>query len=97
MVCINEKKMIMMVRDRGHAITIKITLNSNTARIEYFIPKLCNIEMINNLPGINKVIKDTIGATGIFETDIDNLNEALFTFISKVPTDADMVIERKIL
>ena len=97
MVCINEKKLIMMVRDRGHALTIEITLNSNTARIEYFIPKLCNIEMINSLPGINKVNEDSIGATGAFETDIDNLAESLFSFISKVPTDEDMVFKSRSL
>lgn len=95
MVVINEKKMIMMVRDRGHALSIEISLNNNVARIEYFIPKLCNIEMINALPGINTVNADSIGATGVIETDISNLSETLFNFISKVPTDSDMVFERR--
>ena len=92
MVAINDKKLIIMVRDRGHALTIEVTLNNNIARIEYFIPKLCNIEMINNLPGVNKVNKNSIGATGVIETPINTLPGVLFDFISKVPTDYDMVI-----
>ena len=95
MVAVNERKLLMMVRDRGHALTIEITLNLQTARIEYFIPKLCNVDMINNLPGINKVNQDSIGATGIIETPINDLPNALFSFISKVPTDNDMVINNR--
>ena len=93
MVAINDRKMIMMVRDRGHALTIEITLNNDIARVEYFIPKLCNIEMINQLPGItNKVNEDSVGATGIIEVPINDLSTVLFNFISKVPTDNDMEI-----
>lgn len=93
MVIINEKKLIMMVRDRGHALTIEITLNNDMARIEYFIPKLCNIDMINKLSGVNKVNKDSIGATGAIEIPINALSETLIDFISKVPMDSDMVFE----
>lgn len=90
MIIINEKKLIMMVKDRGHALSIEITLNGNIARIEYFIPKLCNIDMINSLPGINRVNNNSIGATGIIEVSINELPETLFNFISKVPMDSDM-------
>lgn len=93
MVVINEKKLIMMVRDRGHALSIEITLSNDVARIEYFIPKLCNIEMINRLPGINTVNKDSIGATGVVEVPINALSETLFDFISKVPMDSDIILE----
>lgn len=92
MVCINPKKLIMMVRDRGHALTIEITITNDIARVDYFIPKLCNVEMINNLPGINKISKDSIGATGAFEVPVENLNEIIYNFIQKVPTDDDMEI-----
>ena len=95
MVVLNERKLLMMVRDRGHALTIEITINNNIARIEYFIPKLCNIEMINALPGINRVNPNSIGATGVFETDVNQLSQQVYNFISKVPTDADMIFERK--
>lgn len=93
MVVINEKKLIMMVRDRGHALLIEISLNGDMARIEYFIPKLCNIDMINALPGINKVNNNSVGATGIIEVNLARLNEVLFDFISKVPTDSDMILD----
>ena len=93
MVAINERKLLMMVRDRGHALTIEITLDNNKARLEYFIPKLCNVDMINKLPGVNKVNEDSIGATGAFEITIDDLPNSLYDFISKVPTDFDMVIK----
>lgn len=94
MVAVNERKLLMMVRDRGHALTIEITLNLQTARLEYFIPKLCNIDMINDLPGINKVNQDSVGATGVIEIPISDLPNVLFNFISKVPTDSDMVFKK---
>ncbi len=92
MVAINEKKLIMMVRDRGHALSTEISLSGDMARIEYFIPKLCNIDMINNLPGVNKVDNNSIGATGAIEISKNDLPGVLFDFISKVPTDGDMII-----
>ena len=93
MVVINEKKLIMMVRDRGHALSIEISLNGDIARIEYFIPKLCNIDMINALPGINKVNNDSVGATGVIEVNKSELPQILFDFITKVPMDSDMIFE----
>lgn len=95
-VILNENKLLMMVRDRGHALTIEVTVNNNVARIEYFIPKLCNIDMVNALPGINKVNYDSVGATGIIETNINCLSETIFDFISKVPTDDDITYERRV-
>lgn len=92
MVAVNEKKLILMVRDRGHALTIEITINKDIARMEYFIPKLCNIEMINNLPGINKVNENSPGGTGVLEVSLEELPLVLYDFISKVPTDDDMII-----
>lgn len=91
MVIINEKTLIMMVRDRGHALSIEVTLNKDNARIEYFIPKICNVEMVNKIPGVNKVNDDSIGTTGTIEVEIKDLPTALFNFISMVPTDMDIV------
>ena len=81
MVIINEKTLIMMVRDRGHALSIEVTLNKDNARIEYFIPKICNVEMVNKIPGVNKVNDDSIGTTGTIEVEIKDLPTALFNFI----------------
>jgi len=89
MVSLNDKKLLMMIRDIGHALTIEITLNNDTARLEYFIPILRNIDMVNRLPGVNKVKDDSVGTTGVIETYINCLSEVLFDFIAKVPTDYD--------
>lgn len=91
MVIINEKTLIMMVRDRGHALSIEVTLNKDNARIEYFIHKICNVEMVNKIPGVNKVNDDSIGTTGTIEVEVKDLPTALFNFISMVPTDMDIV------
>lgn len=96
MVVIDDKKMIMMIRDVGHALTIEITLNNNMARLEYFIPKICNIDMVNRLPGINKINENSVGATGVIEIDINELPQTLYSLISKVPTDSDMIINSRI-
>jgi hypothetical protein len=94
MVAISERKLLMLVRDRGHALSIEITLNGQNARLEYFIPKLCNVDMINNLPGVNRVNENSVGATGVVESPIEELPHTLYNFISKVPMDGDMVIQR---
>ena len=49
-----------MIRDRGHALTIEITINNDKARIDYFIPKIININMINALSGANKVRENSV-------------------------------------
>ena len=93
MVAINEHKLIMMVRDVGHALVIEITLKGDIARLEYFIPKPCNLDMVNSLPGVNKTHDIRMGTTGIIAVPINELQSTLFNFISKVPTDADMVFD----
>ena len=49
--------------------------------------------MINTLPGVNKVNENSIGATGVIEVPINDLLDALFDFILKVPTDSDIVFK----
>lgn len=83
-------KIVMMVRDRGHALSIEIDYDQDDIMVRYFIPKLCNIDIINSLPGINKVKEDAnvfSGATGRFATTRDKLTDDLYAFIAKVPTD----------
>ena len=91
MVCLSDRKMIMMVRDRGHALTIEVTLENDLAVIEYFVPKLCNIDMVNSLPGVTKVNENSVGARGVFGVRVDELATRLPTFIAGVPTDMDMI------
>lgn len=87
-------KSFMMVRDKGHALTIEITYEDNDAIVEYFVPKLCNIDMVNLLPGVIKVKEGTPmhdGTTGRFITDKESLPYKLSEFIRMVPEDKDMI------
>lgn len=89
-VSLDDNNIIMMVRDRGQALSIEIVKENDKYYIKYFIPKICNIDMVNDLKGVRKVTRDSKFTTGIFETNINNLSFELVDFISKVPTDADM-------
>lgn len=86
----NPPKILMMIRDRGHALTIEITEEKDGIWINYFIPKICNVEMVNALKGVRKVDKTSRNTTGMFVSDRENITSDLFDFISKVPTDNDM-------
>lgn len=86
-------KSLMMVRDKGHALSIEITYEGENAIVEYFIPKLCNIDMVNALPGVIKVSSDApmhSGTTGRFVVSKKELPLMLVDFVKKVPTDEDM-------
>ena len=88
-----QDKILMMVRDRGHALTIDIDIaKENGTIVRYFVPKLCNRAMIEALPGVDKSNISENGANGIFETSKEEFAEKIIDFISKVPTDEDMVI-----
>src|SRR5574344_398253 len=87
-------KILLMVRDLGHALTVEITKNENEFNVDYFIPKLCDIEKINNLKGINKVADNApifSGATGSFTcASLLDLKTELNKFLNQVPTDDDL-------
>lgn len=91
-------KILMMVRDRGHALTIDIdTAKKDDILVRYFVPKLCNRDMVEALPGVNKAGISESGATGLFQTTGEELTKALFDFIGKVPMDYDMPDYRHII
>ncbi len=85
-----EDQIFMMVRDRGHALTIDIDTSKDDYFIKYFVPKLCNEDMIKALPGINKDNISNNGASGSFICNNKEFTDKLFSFIEKVPTDNDM-------
>ena len=85
-----EDQIFMMVRDRGHALTIDIDTSKDDYLIKYFVPKLCNEEMIKALPGVNKDTISQNGASGCFQCKNTEFTNKLFSFIEKVPTDNDM-------
>lgn len=85
-----EDQIFMMVRDRGHALTIDIDTSKDDYLVKYFIPKLCNEEMIKALPGINKDNISQNEASGCFQCKNTEFTNKLFSFIEKVPTDNDI-------
>ena len=88
-----ESNVLMMIRDRGHALSIDIdTSKKDGIDVRYFVPKLCNREMVEKLPGINKSGITESGATGFFVASKKKKKKKLFDFIQKVPTDSNMEI-----
>lgn len=90
---INDDRVILMIRDIGHALSIEIEKENDKYFIRYFIPKICNIDMVNNLKGVKKVKKGDNYTVGVFETSLEKLPFDLVDFISKVPSDIDMYKE----
>lgn len=88
-----QDKILMMIRDKGHALTIDIDAADEKILVKYFIPKLCNRDMIKALPGVNNISDN--GATGLFETSNEELTMKLFDFIDKVPTDLDIPVYKQ--
>lgn len=91
---VNNNKVLIMARDIGHALTIEITKENEQLFVNYFIPKICNIDKVNNLPGVNKITNEDKFAKGMFIADINNIGYILNDFMNKVPTDDDIVYER---
>ena len=92
----NIGKVFMMVRDRGHALTIEIDYNEEDVLVNYFIPKICNAEMTNKLPGVRKVREnaDALDQTsGRFVTSKENLSSDIYHFIKMVPMDENIIYE----
>lgn len=86
-----DNKILMMIRDVGHALSIDIdTSKEDDIIVKYFVPKLCNRDMIEVLPGINKSSITPNGASGIFKTSKEEMSQVLIDFIEKVPTEMDM-------
>lgn len=89
---------LMMVRDRGHALTLDIAKDpDNKYYVDYFIPKICNVDKINQLPGVRKVIKKDNEnqvndfTTGMFSVDNEgDVANQVVSFIKQVPTDNDI-------
>lgn len=83
-----ENQILMMVRDKGHALTINIdTSEENNMLVKYFIPKICNRKMVEQLKGISLKSITENGAIGRFETSKEKISQDLFGFIKDVPGD----------
>lgn len=83
-----SNKILIMVRDYGHATTIEIRFEHGMAIMNYFVPKVTNYLLANELPGLtNKVTPETKFIRGIFEVPEEELVHRLPIFIEKIPTD----------
>lgn len=90
-ICVFENKILIMIRDKGHALTIDIEEENGLYYINYHIPKLCNEKMIEKLKGIKSINKSSNAALGSFVSSEETILEDLTEFIKSVPTDADML------
>lgn len=87
-------RILLMIRDYGHALSIEITQENDKYYVNYFIPKICSVNKVNQLRGVKKVNQDSNFTVGSFETTLENLPYELISFIQKVPTDTDIIMER---
>lgn len=88
-----DNKILIMARDLGHALTVDIDTGREKPIVKYFIPKICNKKMVEELPGIGKITQN--GANGVFEVEnTQELNERIYDFMDRVPTDNDIVYEQ---
>jgi len=85
-----DNKIIMMIRDLGHALSIEIDIENEKCMVKYFIPKICNPAMARELKGVNPIKDNVKFANGKFECNIEELGIVLYDFLGKVPTDKDM-------
>ncbi len=90
---LNETHIIIMLRDFGHATTLDINIENDEAWIEYFIPKVCNYLMVNELPGIRKVDEKSKWAKGTLRIKVNELGLYINNFIKMIPTDDDMFVK----
>ena len=85
-----KNNVLLMARDIGHCLTVELTKNNDEVRANYFIPKICNVDMAKRLPGISSIKDDSIGATGVFYANEDDFFTMFNNFLEKVPTDKDI-------
>lgn len=88
-----ENMILIMARDLGHALTIEIHEEGDNLRVNYFIPKACNIEKLNKLKGVKKLDPNNSGiystTTGEFVVNRDNFTSEMVEFLKAVPINSD--------
>ena len=89
---LNEDDVIMMIRNRGHALSVEVEREGTKVYVRYHIPKICNYEMAKRIRGISNLKENSKYANGIFETTIDKLGDDMKNFILSVPDDSDMLL-----
>ncbi len=85
-----KDKILFMIRDCGHATQIEVSFQDDNCLVNYYFPKVCNLSIVNNLKGVNKVNDISSFVTGAFNCKKDELVFELTDFIEKIPTDLEM-------
>lgn len=84
-----NNRTLLIVRDYGHSTMVDITKNPDGGYdVEYSIPKVCDLEKANSLPGVHRINSLSDSASGGFR--IENESDCVKTilgFISRIPTD----------
>ena len=88
-----DNHILIMARDLGHALTIDIKVFGEKCQVKYFIPKVCNYDMVNSLKGVRKVKEGDMFTDGEFECNTSDLTKEIVTLMENVPTDTDMYIK----
>lgn len=93
-----EDRILIMIRDKGHSLSIENIIEEDKIRVSYFIPKVCNVEKVNHLKGVDKLDpkknKFYSSTRGEFLVNKDNFVSELINFIDQVPTDKDIIGNR---
>ena len=84
---INENEMIMMVKDKGYATTLEIEKEQDKYYVNYFIPKITDVDYVNVLPGVRQITFEDRYTTGVFETTVENLPYKVASLIASIPDD----------
>jgi len=84
---INENEMIMMVKDKGYATTLEIEKEQDKYYVNYFIPKITDVDYVNVLPGVRQITLEDRYTTGVFETTVENLPYKVASLIASIPDD----------
>ena len=90
-----DDMILVMCRDIGHALTIEIHEEENDLRVNYYIPKVCNVEKVNTLRGVTKLNPEKSNmysvTNGEFVIKKENFVPEIVEFIKSVPTDNDVM------
>lgn len=95
-ISVSSDKIIIMVRDKGHCLTIECNLQANGQwGVSYFIPKTISEDKVIKLKGITGYHRGDEYASGSFVTDAEDLADDITKLINDMPTDSHIMYEGK--
>lgn len=87
-VAVSNDKVLVMVRDRGHALSMEVEVKGDAIGVYYFIPGACkNPQMVSNLKGITNYDGSTRFASGSFLTSKEMIGKDVIGVVEGTPTD----------